>query len=247
MITIPQPCSEDWGKMHAVDSQHRNCDSCQTTVTDFSQMSDDELVLYLKHGGKPKCGRFLPTQLNRKFTPLPEREVHAKWWRAMLLIPLSLFGKQVAAQQQDSLSLQNDTTLTDAIVGDSISTPADSLIADIPGDSLTDAVVIDTLGEPEPRMPQPAEVTTYTVTVVSYSGCMAYIEDQPPLNAFVLQLLTPFRKKDSSIASIQTTNPNSISTHDPNEKPEPPAAPLIPETPWYQAILPSITRIKRNG
>jgi hypothetical protein len=73
-ISIPQPCHENWQEMTAVE-QGRFCKACQTVVTDFTGLSDDEIITHLKKaaGGK-MCGRFLNTQTERAL--LPEIKVH---------------------------------------------------------------------------------------------------------------------------------------------------------------------------
>jgi hypothetical protein len=42
-LDIPEPCHEDWHKM-SPEAQGRYCGSCQKTVTDFTSMSDTQLV-----------------------------------------------------------------------------------------------------------------------------------------------------------------------------------------------------------
>lgn len=108
MITIPEPCSETWSEMRVVDDCHRHCAACDRTLTDFAQMSDDELLIFFKHAQGKICGRFRQDQLNRPLTPLPEQTSHANWWKAAALLPLALFSKNGSAQQ-----LSPDTTLTE--------------------------------------------------------------------------------------------------------------------------------------
>jgi hypothetical protein len=98
LITIPQPCNIPWNGMTPVDTDQRHCFSCDKVITDFSKMSDDELMLYFRHANGNMCGRFSVNQINRPFQLLPDKSQKAKWWRTLLLIPLTLFGKSAKAQ-----------------------------------------------------------------------------------------------------------------------------------------------------
>lgn len=98
-ITIPDPCSEEWKTMRVVDDCHRHCAACDRILTDFSVMSDDELMIFFKQSQGKICGRFRKDQLNRPLTPLAERTAKATWWKAALLLPFSFFSKSGTAQQ----------------------------------------------------------------------------------------------------------------------------------------------------
>ena len=63
-ISVPKPCSESWASM-APETNGRFCESCATTVLDFSQFSDKELLDYFVSRSGKMCGRFSATQLNR--------------------------------------------------------------------------------------------------------------------------------------------------------------------------------------
>ena len=63
VITIPEPCSENWHAMTQTE-KGKFCDSCQKEVVDFTQMSTMGLSQKIKKGAK-LCGRFRPEQLNR--------------------------------------------------------------------------------------------------------------------------------------------------------------------------------------
>lgn len=60
-ISIPQPCHENWNKMTSVD-QGRHCTKCSKTVTDFTAMTNTEIINYFARQGNV-CGRFGETQL----------------------------------------------------------------------------------------------------------------------------------------------------------------------------------------
>jgi hypothetical protein len=63
-ISVPQPCSENWGEM-TPQAAGRFCASCAATVVDFSQFTDKQLVEYFTRQSGKTCGRFSATQLER--------------------------------------------------------------------------------------------------------------------------------------------------------------------------------------
>ena len=64
-ISIPKPCHEDWNKM-TPDAKGAFCGSCQKSVHDFSNKTDEEIIsVYEKEGEGKVCGRFAPAQLSR--------------------------------------------------------------------------------------------------------------------------------------------------------------------------------------
>ena len=65
ILSIPTPCHESWDAMTPAE-QGRFCQSCQKTVTDFSTMSDKELISFLSNTNGNICGRFQQEQLNRE-------------------------------------------------------------------------------------------------------------------------------------------------------------------------------------
>jgi len=67
-LTIPEPCSETWNNMTPV-AGGSFCGSCQKTVTDFTNMTDDELITFLQRKPKSVCGRFHPQQLKTYIIP----------------------------------------------------------------------------------------------------------------------------------------------------------------------------------
>lgn len=100
--------------MSPVDDMRRHCAACETVVTDFRNMSDDELVSFLSKPQGKICGRFHKTQLDRPLQALPEISRPARWWKSLALLPLVLFPKQARAQQdtvssftQEELSAAN--------------------------------------------------------------------------------------------------------------------------------------------
>ena len=56
MITILKPCSQLWENL-TPDDQGRFCSTCQKIIFDFTQMSDQEIVDYLKVHPCKVCGK----------------------------------------------------------------------------------------------------------------------------------------------------------------------------------------------
>ena len=63
-LNIPHPCDKDWDKMTPVE-KGRHCSSCSTTVFDFTNYTDKELVEFVANWKGSCCGRFYSHQLNR--------------------------------------------------------------------------------------------------------------------------------------------------------------------------------------
>ncbi len=64
-VQINEPCHEDWNKM-LPDEKGKFCLSCNKTVVDFSNKTDEEIKYILIEKSKEKvCGRFKNEQLNR--------------------------------------------------------------------------------------------------------------------------------------------------------------------------------------
>lgn len=83
-LQVAEPCHENWNRMTVAD-QGRFCQSCQKTVTDFSQMNDKEILQYLSQRGADTCGRFSNDQLNR--TLIAEDKKKYSWpyiWNIVL-------------------------------------------------------------------------------------------------------------------------------------------------------------------
>lgn len=101
---IDEPCSENWDMMTHVDTARRHCKSCDKVITDFSGMSDTEVMLWFKHSKGKVCGRFTPNQLNRAMTVPAEKSEKKKFWlNALWLIPFAWGSKEARAQSTTPL------------------------------------------------------------------------------------------------------------------------------------------------
>ncbi len=76
-ISVPEPCDQSWGDMQPVNDG-RYCQQCSRTLTDFSQMTDRELVNFFHKNNGKVCGRFSRQQLNKPIpleVPQPNRSI----------------------------------------------------------------------------------------------------------------------------------------------------------------------------
>lgn len=67
-LTIPTPCHENWHAMTVVE-KGRHCKACDKVLTDFTGMSDQELLRFLDEKDTKLCGRFDRSQLDRVLQP----------------------------------------------------------------------------------------------------------------------------------------------------------------------------------
>jgi CarboxypepD_reg-like domain len=64
MLSIPNPCSENWNNM-TPQEKGRFCDTCQKCVVDFTAMTDAAVLDYFNKNNNKICGRFDKRQLDR--------------------------------------------------------------------------------------------------------------------------------------------------------------------------------------
>ncbi len=80
-LSIPNPCSQKWGKMKPM-GEGRHCTSCDRIIVDFSNISDEELIKVLKTG-KYHCGRFSGEQLEKIYYIGEPQRQRKKYWGAI--------------------------------------------------------------------------------------------------------------------------------------------------------------------
>jgi hypothetical protein len=99
-ISIPQPCHENWNEMLPAE-KGRFCHSCQKSVTDFTKLSDEEILKILQ---KPnQCGRFSTNQLaeiNRELKEKNQIRFPRIFRYSTLMIGLGLGGTLVAQEKE---------------------------------------------------------------------------------------------------------------------------------------------------
>lgn len=67
ILSVPEPCSEDWNTMPE-NEKGRYCAVCDKTLVNFADMSDEEVAKTIedkKSKGEKVCGHFRNDQLNR--------------------------------------------------------------------------------------------------------------------------------------------------------------------------------------
>ena len=95
-LEIPEPCHEDWNKMN-LQAQGRFCTSCQKTVTDFTSMSDAQLIAFFKNPKPSVCGRFNGEQLERDIL-IPRKRIPWIKYFFQFTLPAFLLSLKSSAQ-----------------------------------------------------------------------------------------------------------------------------------------------------
>jgi hypothetical protein len=80
-ITIPKPCHQNWNMMTPVE-QGRHCMQCSKTVTDFTSMTNTQIIEYFACNGNV-CGRFQSHQLAGLNNHLTMEEKHGFSWKKL--------------------------------------------------------------------------------------------------------------------------------------------------------------------
>ena len=99
--------------------QGRFCASCQKTVIDFTNMTDQQLAAFFKMPTGNVCGRFLPDQLERDIT-VPAKRIPWLRYFFQFTLPAFLLSLKVGAQKGsriENVSVANsviDTTSKEA-------------------------------------------------------------------------------------------------------------------------------------
>ncbi len=128
IITIPEPCHENWNNMHP-DEKGRFCNSCQKSVYDFSNKTNDEILYVLNEKKAEKvCGRFRVAQVNKPICytiNLQKLPKHISFTKAFTIAILIAFGTMLVSctdesgKKVDSIELANADKV-DNIMGFSI-------------------------------------------------------------------------------------------------------------------------------
>ena len=122
LFSVPKPCHENWDAM-TPSEKGRFCSVCSKNVTDFTQMSNEEIVVYLrKNSGNGVCGRFRNDQLEEKVSiNIPNRVLFSqtKFRNIFLLALLVTMGSTLFS----CMGAVHTTTTT----GDVAILPADTL------------------------------------------------------------------------------------------------------------------------
>lgn len=90
-VVVPSPCSQNWNKMPAQD-QGRFCKHCSHVVTDFTRMSDEEVVHYLiQHKHEKVCGHFRNDQLRRLRITVTPAQLQSVNWTVLQQVRIAIF------------------------------------------------------------------------------------------------------------------------------------------------------------
>lgn len=103
-ISIPEPCHENWNEMSPTE-KGRFCKVCTKEVIDFTSKSDEEIINHVKKHNNA-CGRFYPSQLNRKLIADRKKRNHWLSYAASLLLPMTLFSQEKTADKKNPTKVE---------------------------------------------------------------------------------------------------------------------------------------------
>lgn len=99
-LHIYNPCNENWNKMTLLE-QGKFCDKCAHEVMDFTVMTDQEVLNYIKNNNGMTCGRLHLDQLQRALHDMDRKK--KKGWQWVIAGMASLFfsiGKSSAQKNE---------------------------------------------------------------------------------------------------------------------------------------------------
>jgi hypothetical protein len=100
-LSIPGKCHENWDSMFA-QQDGRFCGSCQKTVIDFTQMTDQQLVNFFQNKKENVCGRLFRHQLDKELD-IPVKKIHFLKYFFQFTLPPLLFSLKASAQNKHFL------------------------------------------------------------------------------------------------------------------------------------------------
>ena len=131
IIQIPEPCSQNWHQM-LPDQTGRFCTHCAHQVTDFSKMTDAEIIAVIEKSAGKVCGRVNNTDLDRVITKAPTPGKSNRLRQAVAAALLLLSGRQFVAgepvNKQPILLLQSQNELPESAHPDNIDTSRQGLL-----------------------------------------------------------------------------------------------------------------------
>ena len=106
-LQIQEPCHENWAEMTSAE-RGRFCGSCQKVVTDFTAMSDNEIIAFFSNKSKNEnvCGRFYDRQLNKNYS-FSFKNPSFPYAKAAILISGLLFSNLLYSQKTSHDLRQN--------------------------------------------------------------------------------------------------------------------------------------------
>lgn len=90
-VRVPSPCSQNWDKM-PVQEKGRFCNHCSHVVTDFTSMSDEEVIHFLiQHKNEKVCGHFRNDQLSRLRITVTPAQLQSVNWTVLQQVRIAIF------------------------------------------------------------------------------------------------------------------------------------------------------------
>ena len=161
MITVPNPCNENWNSMKP-QNQGRFCSSCQLVVTDFTKMDDQEIIQYFRiHQNEKICGHFRNEQLKRMKITITPAQLQNRNWSIIQQSRIAIF--LVFASTLFSCSSSDPNTQTpEIIIQQSDSMPG---IKDTRSDSISSTTEKKTVPTEEKsrKISQKSNVNSYEI------------------------------------------------------------------------------------
>ena len=148
-IQVPNLCTQPWDEM-TPEAGGRHCISCAKTVTDFTRMTDAQILEVLRNnaGG---CGRFRKDQLERELiAPSASRRFSfATFYKLVASLLLVFSAGKIAAQERKEIPTEE----TPLKISRDTSSYISGFVTDEKGEPLTGAKI---------------EVDNYVTQVASY-------------------------------------------------------------------------------
>jgi hypothetical protein len=137
-LHIDKPCTEDWDKMTPA-SQGRFCGSCQKTVFDFTNATDNDIIRHIeKMKGNMFCGLFEEGQLNRWMEKTGIETSNPSLYKYLLSFLLltaagNAAAQEVKAKQENVVKINKEDSVL----------MAQALRAEIPNRNCNDTLLIN--------------------------------------------------------------------------------------------------------
>ena len=114
ILTIPEPCSENFNTMTPVKGG-KFCGSCEKTIVDFRMMSDRQIINHYKKNKGKICGVFNEVQLNRPI-PFPMEVQPNRNWKAVVALMTGLLFSGGLAGQSTIPTTENPIVLEQSMI-----------------------------------------------------------------------------------------------------------------------------------
>ena len=112
VLSVPEPCSEDWNAMPEKEQGHY-CSVCDKTLVNFADMSDEEITKTIeakKSKGEKVCGHFRNDQLNR-----PLQNV-LQYSRQYITLPVIASGAMLLSSMKIEEAMEQRYTHTTGVL-----------------------------------------------------------------------------------------------------------------------------------